>query len=231
MYTKLKVNAISSLPIDASDVWRALPRMSGMTDYTDDLHIMMSQSAPLLAPSFAYCICDVDQMKDEAIKIGSTVLHCGNEIAQALHGSTQAAVIACTVGEGIIRQYNVYLQDSDFVKAYLCDILANVAIEKMMQMVKGTLRKEIEPYQLGITSHFCPGNCNWDIKEQSKLLSLLPEEYCPVTLTSSFLMLPMKSLSSIVGIGTNVKYKKSSCASCQSGKCIYRKNNQKNSLV
>lgn len=227
MYTKLKVDTISSLPIDASDVCRALPRISGMTDYTDDLHIMMSQSAPLLTPRFAYCIFDVAEMKDDTITIGNTVLHCGNEIGQSLHGSTQAAVIACTVGEGITRQYNGYLQDSDFVKAYLCDIFANVAIEKMMYIVKATLRKEIEPDQLGITSHFCPGNCNWDIKEQSELLSLLPEEYCPVRLTSSFLMLPMKSLSGIVGIGKNVKYRKSNCASCQSGKCIYRKNNLK----
>lgn len=231
MNTQVKLTTISSLPIDASDVWRSLPRISGMADYTHDLNLMMSQSASLLTPRFAYCIYDVAEMKEDAIKVGSTVLYCGSEITKALHGSTQTAIIVCTVGNEITLQYNRYQQDSDFVKAYLCDIFANVAIEKVMQIAKETLRKETDSYQLKTTSHFCPGNCNWDIKEQSKLLSLLPENICPVTLTQSFLMQPMKSLSSIVGIGENVRYRKSNCSSCQSGNCIYRKNNLKSNIA
>ena len=227
MYTQVKLIEISSLPIGASDVWRALPHISGMADYAHDLSIMMSQSASLLTPRFAYCIYNITEMKEDAIKIGNTVLQCGSKITKALHGSAQTAIIACTVGQEITLQYYRYQQDSDFIKAYLCDVFANAAIEKVMQIAKETLRKETDSYQLGITSHFCPGNCNWDIEEQSKLLSLLPEKICPVTLTQSFLMQPMKSLSGIVGIGESVKYRKSNCSSCQSGNCIYRKNNLK----
>lgn len=91
-----------------------------------------------------------------------------------------------------------------------------------MEELKNSLRQELLQQELAITSNFCPGYCDWDIKEQENLLSLIPAERCPVTLTASSLMQPIKSLSSIIGIGKDVKYKKSNCSICNLSQCAYK---------
>ncbi|MHB8579979.1 MAG: vitamin B12 dependent-methionine synthase activation domain-containing protein [Ignavibacteriaceae bacterium] len=73
-----------------------------------------------------------------------------------------------------------------------------------------------------ITNRYSPGYCNWNVSEQHLFFSLLPQNFCGITLTESSLMLPVKSISGIIGIGSNVKYSKYFCDKCGVKDCTYR---------
>jgi hypothetical protein len=60
------------------------------------------------------------------------------------------------------------------------------------------------------------------VKDQFKLFSLLPENFCGIRLTDSALMIPIKSVSGIIGIGENVERKNYPCEICNMKDC-YRK--------
>ena len=74
-----------------------------------------------------------------------------------------------------------------------------------------------------LTNRYSPGYCHWDVADQRKLFSLFPSAPCGVTLTSSLLMNPVKSISGVIGIGKSVGYRDYPCALCLSNHCIYRK--------
>ncbi|NPA37252.1 MAG: methionine synthase, partial [Chlorobi bacterium] len=74
-----------------------------------------------------------------------------------------------------------------------------------------------------VTNTISPGNCGWPVEEQEKLLGLLPESFLGITLNSSGMMYPVKSLSGIIGTGEKVKFKQTECRYCRSRNCPYRK--------
>ncbi|KAB2838638.1 MAG: hypothetical protein F9K45_11080, partial [Melioribacteraceae bacterium] len=75
---------------------------------------------------------------------------------------------------------------------------------------------------LKTTNRYSPGYCNWKVNEQHLLFSLLPKNFCGIKLTDSALMLPIKSISGIIGIGEKVKYSEYSCNECNIKDCTYR---------
>jgi hypothetical protein len=73
-----------------------------------------------------------------------------------------------------------------------------------------------------ITNRYSPGYCSWNVSEQKKLFSLLPEGCCGITLSASSLMSPIKSISGIIGMGRSVEFKEYVCEICSMKDCIFR---------
>lgn len=74
------------------------------------------------------------------------------------------------------------------------------------------------------TNRFSPGYCGWHVSEQHKLFSLFPApEPCGVRLTPSALMMPIKSVSGIIGLGSHVRRMDYTCGLCDYLQCYKRK--------
>ncbi|MCK5694244.1 MAG: methionine synthase, partial [Bacteroidales bacterium] len=76
---------------------------------------------------------------------------------------------------------------------------------------------------LHITNRYSPGYCSWNVEEQQKLFSLFPKGTCGISLSESSLMSPVKSISGIIGIGAEVKYREYTCEICPMLNCQFRK--------
>ena len=74
------------------------------------------------------------------------------------------------------------------------------------------------------TNRFSPGYCGWHVSEQKKLFPLFPSaEPCGIRLTDSSLMLPIKSVSGVIGLGDGVRKLEYTCGLCTYDKCYRRK--------
>jgi hypothetical protein len=73
-----------------------------------------------------------------------------------------------------------------------------------------------------ITNHYSPGYCGWNVAEQQRLFALLPPGFCGVRLTPSSLMVPIKSISGVIGLGPEVRKRDYECNVCEVEDCIYR---------
>lgn len=211
-----------SIRVKPEDVFCLFPSLSG-EEVLVELKEVLEESSDVLKPSCVYKIYDHVNLHNDFVEISGKNILCGKEIVRQLKNSTSVAIVVCTVGEEINHLYARYNDESDYIKAYLCDAVANVATELTMKAVKELLLEKLSDEGERITSHFGPGYCDWDIKEQTTLLSLVPSHLCGVSLTDSYLMKPAKSLSGMIGIGHAVVYKESRCALCRLKKCIYRK--------
>ncbi len=143
-------------------------------------------------------------------------------IFQQIKKSNSVAVFACTAGGKITGSSKEFMQDSNLLKGYVYDLFGSIVVESAMDIIHESLRKDMTNFRLKITNRYSPGYCGWQVAEQKKLFSLLPEHFCGIELTDSCLMQPTKSVSGIIGIGESVKFHGYTCNICDSSNCLYR---------
>ena len=135
-------------------------------------------------PAGGYRIYETIHLDADGFVLEGIPFHTGRKIAHALRGSSSLAVVSITLGEDISRLIEQYNKEFDFITAYWLDKLSNWALEQLMRLLKQELQDEVAKDHLKITSHWGPGYCGWDLKEQENCC------LCPV-LTSGELPCPL----------------------------------------
>lgn len=147
------------------------------------------------------------------------------QICGYMKGAEKIALFVCTAGEGFSSYSNKYNKEGDYLKGFIIDTMGSLVVEKSMDLIQQKLESEFSRLGLQITNRYSPGYCNWSTQDQRQLFSLLPGNPCNIRLSDSVLMIPIKSVSGIIGIGKGVKKRAYSCNICKDKTCIFRKVN------
>ena len=171
---------------------------------------------------------EVDFLEDgHHIRIGNIEFTPHKIVYHQLKRSERVAIFVCTAGEGI-GQWSKRMMSGDPLKGFIADILGSVVAEASIDIIHQKLCDEMGQAGLKVTNRYSPGYCGWHTSEQHKLFGLLPKDICGIRLTESALMLPIKSVSGIIGIGANVRFNPYTCKLCELTQCVYR--NKKSNL-
>ena len=157
------------------------------------------------------------------IKIDDFTLHVGKQISKCLEEASYIALFLCTAGpdfSNITRKLN---HEGSWMESYLVDAIGSLTVEKAMNIIWHNLAESMDKEGLKISNRYSPGYCNWDVSDQKILFSLIGDNLTRVTLSETCLMLPVKSVSGIIGIGENLRRYKYGCEMCNNQTCIYRK--------
>lgn len=202
------------LSITQTDIYDAM----GYQNATPDKEVQREVQAILndvqhwLHPRFCFFVCQA--MPD--FDMGRIILH-------QLKGSEAYALFIATAG----IEYESYLQrlknEGDMVRVYIADALGSVIAEKTADMLETCLQESINKLGWHHTNRFSPGYCGWHVSQQQLLFPLFQGHTCGVRLTESSLMLPIKSVSGIIGLGKEVRRLDYTCGLCNFEKCYKRK--------
>ena len=147
----------------------------------------------------------------------------GKIILRQLRGSEAYALFVCTAG----MDYEAYQQrlkaEGDMVRVFIADALGSVIAEKCADQMENSLQLSIDKLGWHHTNRFSPGYCGWRVSEQQRLFPLFDGHTCGITLTDSSLMVPIKSVSGIIGLGREVRKLDYTCGLCTFEKCYKRK--------
>ncbi len=147
----------------------------------------------------------------------------GKTICKELRGIEKLLFFVCSAGKSIGEKSAELLKGDDPAKGYIYDqvgiFLVEAAGDRMQQLIQLDLANRNEK----MTNRYSPGYCHWSVADQHKLFSLFPTAPCGVTLTDSSLMNPVKSISGLIGIGKEVRYREYPCDLCLNLDCVYRK--------
>jgi len=157
------------------------------------------------------------------VRIENVAFSVGRIIGRQIKSSESMVVFTCTIGSGISELSKNYMENGDMIQGYILDTIGSVAVEKAMDAIQDKLAQKESRKGRKITNRFSPGYCDWNVSDQQQLFSLLPENFCGITLLESSLMLPIKSVSGIIGIGEKVKYFDYPCKFCNTQKCFRRR--------
>jgi hypothetical protein len=147
----------------------------------------------------------------------------GNIILRQLRGSEAYALFMCTAGEEFETFQKRLKTEGDMVRVFIADALGSVIAEKCADQMENSLQLSIDKLGWKHTNRFSPGYCGWHVSEQQKLFPLFDGHTCGITLTESSLMVPIKSVSGIIGLGKEVRRLDYTCGLCTFEKCYKRK--------
>lgn len=159
----------------------------------------------------------------KSIFVNDLEFSVGPTIRAELKGSEKLAFFVCTAGAILSTRAVTLLQGDDPVLGYVYDVFGSAIAECVGDKIQQMIREEIQMQGLQITNRYSPGYCHWDVVDQHNLFRLLGENPCGVSLTTSSLMNPVKSISGVIGIGKDVHYRDYQCDLCQMKNCAYKK--------
>ena len=152
----------------------------------------------------------------------------GKIIERQLHGSEAYALFICTSGVEFEAYQQRLKQDGDMVRVFIADSLGSVIAEKCADQMERHLQESIDKLGWHHTNRFSPGYCGWHVSQQQLLFPLFDGHTCGVRLTDSSLMLPIKSVSGLVGLGKEVRRLDYTCGLCNFEKCYKRRKQSQN---
>lgn len=226
------INPETKLPFDALQISDAeLGEAMGYGTATPDesvsaeMHALLRRVASITVPRFEFVIEEGTLcLEDDTLHIGGRTLHVGRIIARQLRGAEQYALFTASAGMEFENLQHALEDEGDMVKCYLADCMGSIIAEKTADCMEIALQHAIDPQGWRHTNRFSPGYCGWHVREQPDLFSLFPTPHpCGIHLTDSCLMVPIKSVSGVIGIGPNVKKLEYSCGLCDYKNCYKRR--------
>lgn len=195
-------------------------------DVKAEVQDVLHEIKAFLRPEFCFYIGKaVLDEENNILKLSGRTMGIGKIITRQLRGSSLYAFFVCTAGVAF-QQYQEKLKvEGDVVREFAANAIGSVIAEKTAD----AMERELEAFlndkpELQHTNRFSPGYCGWHVREQKLLFATFPmENPCGVRLTDSCLMLPIKSVSGVIGVGEKVRKLDYTCGLCDYAKCYKRR--------
>jgi hypothetical protein len=158
----------------------------------------------------------------DTILAADTVFSTGAIIAHQLRDAVSLAVYVSSAGPGMERWAAELMASGELMKGYIVDAIASEAVEQASALLERQVVESVSSLGWKTTNRYSPGYCDWPVTDQSVLFSLLPGDFCGIKLTPSSLMIPIKSISGIIGLGPDVERGEFQCAICDLKDCFRR---------
>jgi hypothetical protein len=183
------------------------------------------KKARLLEPAVAYEYYTVSSMNSSQILLeGDKAIH-GPLIPAIFPDAKELAVLLCTIGPGLEKQVTDYTKSGEPLRGTLLDGIGSTAVDSLTEEVCKVIASDASSRGYQASSPINPGMPGLPITEQWQLLKLVPAQEIGVSLTSSGIMAPRKSVSMVMGIGPQMaKWTRAEvCTRCHLKKtCPYR---------
>lgn len=216
--------SFSELGITQQDLFELAPEQSmGFEEFPDSLEQVFAVADQRIEAMGGYHIFSLDACDTDALNVHGLRFETGKIIAKPFRKAEHVAVFACTAGPNIQIACADFTARGETVKAFMMDTLGTVVVEKAMNRIAAELDEEAARNGWRTTNRYSPGYCGWHVGEQQKIWSLLPDNFCGISLNASSLMMPVKSISGLMGLGINAVKTPYACSGCTMEHCTYRK--------
>jgi hypothetical protein len=156
------------------------------------------------------------------MKINGKIFGLNRMVANAMHKSTSIALFIGTGGPSVEALSKSFMKKGEGLEGCITDIIGSEIAEGVAESIHGRLEKLLAKENLKVTNRYSPGYCKWPVSDQQVLFELMGPHNCGVKLTPSSLMIPVKSVSGIIGVGADVVNAGYACAICDAAYCMYR---------
>ncbi|MBP3495924.1 MAG: Vitamin B12 dependent methionine synthase activation subunit [Clostridia bacterium] len=191
--TLISISDVKALKININEVLRYLKinkKSDDIIAYLDECKELVYKNAN---PRGAFIRTEISVCED-IIDFGFDRVE-SKKLAKNLKGCKEAYAFVATLGVEIDRLFERYLKIEPS-KASVCDAIASSLIESFCDYINEYLKANET-----LCPRFSPGYGDYSIKHQGALLNILDaSKRVGITLTNSYMMVPTKSVSAIIGI-------------------------------
>jgi hypothetical protein len=218
---------ISLLSVDVESILNGLSmQISNADNYLLTLiDNLLYESQKNIKPKAAFTIIENPKFDFENKKLflNEIDFNIGKVVFSFVKKSEHIVVFACTIGDKLEKHSKKLMQQNESLEGYIVDIIGSEYAEACASYLHKYIETFFQDKGLNLSNRFSPGYCNWPVSEQQNLFAVLGEKNCGIAITDSSLMLPVKSVSGIIGLGKTIKRVDYKCNICDDKKCILRK--------
>ncbi|MGC8627029.1 MAG: hypothetical protein ACP5VR_05620 [Acidimicrobiales bacterium] len=177
----------------------------------------------LLQPAVVAASYAVEGLSHERLRLGEGRYLAGPLVAKQLHRAEHVLVAICTVGPALEAAASE-CSGRDLALSAALDALGTAAVDLLVAALCQTVGDQAKAGGSLTTTPFSPGMVGWPLAAgQRQIFSLVDAASIGVSLTESFMMLPQKSTSLVVGIGGDLGRSGEPCDYCAvAATCRYR---------
>lgn len=141
-------------------------------------------------------------------------------ITRHLKGASKLVIFAASAGIEFDQWIRSFYNSNDQLNGYIVDTIGSEIVESTGDWLESKLESIASPETC--SNRLSPGYCEWSVADQHKLFSLLPDNFCGISLSPSALMTPIKSISGIIGVGQSIRRLDYQCNICDLENCYKR---------
>jgi hypothetical protein len=217
---------ISAIEVDKKNIFRFLGmEPSDADDYTSDLvDKYIADCKAICKPDTSFILLSNPSfdLKDKTMILEEVKFSLGKLVTSFLRKSTYLAVFVGTCGAATESLSKQLMNEGNTLEGYIVDLIGSEMAEEIIEQLHDHLEIQANRAGYQVTNRYSPGYCNWPVSDQHHLFSLLKGETCGIELTPSSLMMPVKSVSGMLGIGREVKKVAYKCRYCDDKDCVLR---------
>ncbi|MFO7890035.1 MAG: vitamin B12 dependent-methionine synthase activation domain-containing protein [bacterium] len=159
----------------------------------------------------------------EVVSIGKEAFFKSRTLAKIINPCKKVVIFLVTLGKEVDGIIDAAFEKQPYY-GFILDAAASLAIESSAEYVKDFIDKNYTGKEEK-TLRYSPGFYGWPIHEQKKLFQALPSDKVEVELSDSYFMSPQKSISGLIGIGSEdqVSVPENICSGCPKTECRHRK--------
>jgi len=179
----------------------------------------------LVDMSYSCTIKNVEWVEDPVAFIEESVIFKSRVVARLLEKCEKVAIFALTIGAHLEETVHKLAKDRLVLQASVLDAIGSAATEKAAALIQRRIREIASDEGLYTSQRFSPGYCDWEVGQQRMLFWALNGNTAGIRLTGRCLMVPQKSMSGIIGIGSCISDIKNynPCKTCSKHDCPGRK--------
>lgn len=175
-------------------------------------------------PRLSYTVREIASTEGGRVMLSDGMILKSPKLARTVRGCSRLICFIATIGPGIENAEQSLSQQYRLTDGYALDTIGSTMVEDVVETFQDMMREKAHMTGEGVTLRFSPGYCDWPVTEQKKLFALVDTGRIGVTLTSSLLMAPRKSVSGVFGIGTDIhSISYNPCAHCHRRDCPARR--------
>ncbi|MGD0610851.1 MAG: hypothetical protein ABSB41_04995 [Anaerolineales bacterium] len=174
----------------------------------------LQEGRPLIEPCVIYKEFTVQAVRHERLIFEDGGQLTGKLIAQHLAQARKVYVLLCTINTAI-EQYASEKWGSSATYSLALDGVGSAAVEALANQACRSLEIMEQEHGWQTTIPFSPGMIDWSVEEgQPQIFHLLEGEKVPVELSPSYIMIPRKSLTMVIGAGPDLSDSGRTCDYC-----------------
>jgi len=124
----------------------------------------------------------------------------GGPVIQVMKEATSVILGMCTIGMAMDQKIDQFNHDDDLMSAVLLDGVASYLVDQVRETFFQRITSSLTEQGLYTSIPLCPGESAWEITDHTIFFELLNPAQIGMTLKTSMLMIPMKSLSFMIGV-------------------------------
>jgi len=168
----------------------------------------------LLHPKVIYRTYETEGVQHERLLLQDGLKIESKLITGQLAAADKVVVMLATIG-GELEEHVSTIWDNNMVFALALDGAGSAAVEALANAACQYFEQQAMEDGLQTSIPFSPGMVDWSVADgQPQIFRLLGEEAKAVNLTPSYLMVPKKSLTMLLGIGTEFIFSGRTCDYC-----------------